>query len=141
MEQKIVYILLGIMLFYCGTKDFISRQISIFFVAGISGLILIIYPFGFYLTFINMAGGLLIGIVLIIVSKLTRGQIGLGDGLIFCATGLGLGFWANLCLLLYSLTMAAAFSGFMILVRKKVRTYTIPFIPFVCLGYWGVVLL
>ena len=139
--QKIIYILLGIMLFYCGTKDFICRQISIVLVAGISGLILIIYPFGFYLSVINMVGGLFIGIILIIISKLTRGQIGLGEGIIFCATGLGLGFWPNLCLLLYSLTLAAVFSGFMFLVRKKGRMYTIPFVPFVCVGYWGVILL
>jgi leader peptidase (prepilin peptidase)/N-methyltransferase len=141
LEQKIIYILLGVMLFYCGTKDFISRQISIVFVAGVSGFILMMYPFGFYLSFYNMGGGLLIGIVLIVISKITRGQIGLGDGLIFCTTGLGLGFWPNLCLLLYSLTMAAAFSGFLFLIRKKDKVYTIPFVPFVCVGYWGVILL
>ena len=47
--------------------------------------------------------GILIGVVLLAVSKVTGGAVGMGDGLLFTITGIYFGFRKNLILLLGSL--------------------------------------
>ena len=41
----------------------------------------------------------MVGGIILFVSKITGGKIGMGDGFILCATGISLGLWANLELL------------------------------------------
>lgn len=139
MEQQIlIKTILGIMLIICGMKDLKSRKISLYIV-GIAFLCMIcLLPFYKNISYLDLVGGFLIGILLITISMLSRGQIGIGDGLIFCVTGLGLGFWNNVCLLLYSLLLAAIFAGIILTLKYKNRKQVIPFIPFVCVGYIGV---
>ena len=82
--------------------------------------------------------GLSIGFVLLILNRITRGQVGIGDGLIFCVTGISLGFYINSILLVYSLFIAAIFSCFYIIIKKVGRKTTIPLMPFVLIVSMGV---
>lgn len=139
--QNLVYCILGLMLLLCGIKDLFTGQISIL-IAGVTGfLMVILIPFRMDMPLLTMAGGSLIGVSLMGISKVTRGQIGFGDGIIFCVTGLGLGFWQNLCLLLYGLSLSAVFSAFIFIFKSKNGTQAFPFVPFVCIGYVGILLL
>lgn len=84
---------------------------------------------------IEMLGGVGVGIFLILCSFFTKGQIGIGDGIICCFTGSICGFFENLSMLFIGLLLSAIVS-FILLLNKKVKRKTeLPFIPFLFLGY------
>lgn len=79
--------------------------------------------------------GILIGVVLIGISILTKGEIGIGDGILFVISGLLFGIYENGVLLFLSLLFTAMASGILVLSRRVGRKYTLPFAPFVFAGY------
>lgn len=82
----------------------------------------------------NCLLGFAFGGIFIIISKCTRGQIGLGDAYIICATGLGLGILRNLEMLLYAFFFAAIYAMALI-IRYHNRKQKLPFVPFLLIGY------
>lgn len=84
-------------------------------------------------------GGALIGILVLGISKLTKGGIGMGDGLLMIVTGVFLGAWGNIELFLGSLFLAAIFSVLYLIVKRKDRKKEIPLVPFLFLSYLGTV--
>lgn len=74
------------------------------------------------------------GIFLMAVSKCSRGAVGAGDGLFFIVSGLYLGFWKNVALLLYGLLFCSAWGCGMFLwgifAGKKVGDMELPFLAF-----------
>lgn len=86
-------------------------------------------------TWINAISGMSTGFFIIICSFLSRGQIGIGDGIICCFTGIGCGFFENLSILFLALFLSAIVS-IILLIREKVGKKTkIPFVPFLFIGY------
>lgn len=84
-----------------------------------------------YLAFTGVIeGGFLMGL-----SKITHGQIGIGDGIVFTTSGLMFGFFENGILLFLSLVLAAVAGVFLLLFRCVGRKDTIPFVPFIFVGY------
>lgn len=134
-------ILMGLWLFLCGWQDFKEKKMSVvLLVTGGLGLAVFFIAVG-GLPLSSRLPGFAIGLLLLILSKLLRGQVGRGDGIILCVTGLCLGFRDNLNLLFYSLTLTAVVSLALLLFKKAGKKDTIPFIPFVFLSYLGGVFL
>lgn len=79
--------------------------------------------------------GTAIGILLILLSILTSGEIGMGDGVLFLISGLLLGIYENSILLFLSLLLTAIVSGVLIVIKRVGRKDTLPFAPFVLAGY------
>lgn len=77
----------------------------------------------------GIAGSVAGGIVCVI-GKISRGQIGSGDGFLLMVTGILLGFWENMELLLAGLFFCALFSAAALVLWKKGRKYRVPFVPF-----------
>ena len=84
--------------------------------------------------------GVGIGLFLLIVSRMSRGSIGAGDGLVYLVTGLALGFFRNLELLVISLLFASLAGLGLMVFRKVGRKYAMPFVPFTAVAY-GMVLM
>lgn len=82
--------------------------------------------------------GILVGIFLFMVSRLSRGEIGQGDALVYLVSGLALGFYRTLELLMLSLFLAAMTGLALLVIRRVGRKHTMPFIPFTAIAY-GVV--
>ena len=82
----------------------------------------------------EMMGGLLVGGILLLGALASRGSIGAGDALAFCASGIYLGFWQNLLLLFLSAVCAAGCAGVLLLLQKCTKKGKIPFLPFVLAG-------
>lgn len=80
-------------------------------------------------------GSLGIGMLFYMVSRVTRGQLGTGDAVLFAMTGAGLGITDNL-ILLY-LTFACTFLAAAVLWmwRRVGRNYRLPLAPFVLTSY------
>lgn len=79
--------------------------------------------------------GITVGIFIVVLSVLTRGGIGIGDGIIFMICGLLFGLYENSILLFLSLVFSAVASGVLIITKHVGRKYTLPFAPFVFAGY------
>lgn len=85
--------------------------------------------------------GILVGIILYVISKLSKGSIGEGDAFVYMVTGISMGFVRNLELLIISLFLAS-FVGSILLITKRVgRKYAIPFVPFTTVAYGMVMML
>ncbi|SHO53859.1 prepilin peptidase [Anaerocolumna xylanovorans] len=130
-------ILMGLWLLLCGWQDFKEKKISAAILAAGGVVLAVFFAVTGELSVPSRLLGFVIGLLVLLLSKLIRGQIGLGDGIILCITGLCLGFRDNLNLLFYSLTLAAVVSLVLLVLKRAGKKDTIPFIPFVFLSYLG----
>ena len=135
MAEKLLIILLGILLLFCSVQDLWRRKIYLWMLGAGAACTLVCLPFCERLTVLSRIGGLLIGLTIILISKITAGKIGMGDGILLCVTGLGLGFWANMELFGIALCLAAVLSIFLMILRLVDHKKSIPFIPFLFAGY------
>jgi leader peptidase (prepilin peptidase)/N-methyltransferase len=76
-----------------------------------------------------------IGVILIIISKVTREAIGMGDGIIILVLGVLNGAYENLLISLYGFLISFLVSAFLLITRKFGRKDKIPFIPCLLAGY------
>ncbi len=127
--------ILGAVLLCCGVQDIFGKKIMLWVLVLGAFLMGICIPFCNSPSILDRIGGIGIGVAVIMISIATAGKIGLGDGLILCLTGLGLGFWANLELFAIALMIAAIVSIILLIARLADRKKSIPFVPFLLIGY------
>jgi leader peptidase (prepilin peptidase)/N-methyltransferase len=84
---------------------------------------------------------LCVGVLFLCISVMTRGELGMGDGILLLALGTMLSLDELLVLLILAMAGCGVYSGFLLLVRKKNRHTRIPFLPFLLAGYAGGLLL
>ena len=82
----------------------------------------------------DMAMCLIPGVAMIILSIVTRKEVGLGDGIILLCMGPILGFERVCACLLISLFCSCLFSIGILAIGKGNRKTTLPFVPFLTLG-------
>jgi len=82
-----------------------------------------------------VAAGAGVGLVFILISKVTREKLGVGDSLIILALGILLGFWEVMILILIAFLASACFGIVMMCWKKKNRHSSFPFVPFIALSY------
>ena len=121
-----VNVIISAVLLWNSILDWKYKKISL--ISVLAGIISI-WMAG-HIRLIHLSGAA-VGILLFLCSFFTRGQIGIGDGIIFCMTGLGYGFWGNLGLLFLSFLFSAVVSAVLLFGRRVGRKTRIPFIPFV----------
>lgn len=141
MEQSIVRIILGSMLVFCSGTDIKKRLVSstvLVIFAGIGVILNVLFHRG---SLQSMIGGIGLGLIVICISQLTKGGIGLGDGGVLCVMGLYVGFYENLEIFMLALFMAAVWGVILIIFKKAGRKTELPFIPFLTIAYVIVTLL
>lgn len=124
-----------LMLIICSIDDIRTKTIRIKKLIPFTGILLIGMIIGTNISVVESIAGLSVGVIVILIAKLTNGQIGTGDGIILCVTGIGLGIWNNLEMFCYALMFAAFFSIFLLVRNMKNRKRKIPFVPFLFLGF------
>lgn len=134
-------LLLGSFLLFSSWLDIKKQEVSVLLllIYGIAGMVLFVVDKR--VSCLSLIGGVAIGVVLIGISRITRGGIGLGDGGMVCITGIYLGACKNVELLLMALIYAAAWSVALIVLKKAKRKTRIPFVPFLALGYISLVVM
>ena len=135
MLETVIKTVFGIYLFVMAVVDMKSRYLSVKILA-FGGMLCIMSAF-ITTTVIwqSMAGGLLTGAVFVILSLLTRGQIGMADGIVLCMTGIVSGTAGNLAIIAWALILVAIVSTVLVLIKRLGRRSRIPFIPFIFAGY------
>ncbi len=119
--------LLGI----CGLEDIKIKRIRLVVVNAFAILGVILHILYQRISWIDMICGALLGVILLIIGYFTKEKIGYGDGLIFVATGIYLGFWNNLILLWLSTTLAGIYGLILMIFKKKKKDNEIPLVPFI----------
>lgn len=112
------------------TKSMSCVRLTIYFLMALLGNLI----FG-YQSVISMAGGIAIGIIVLIYGLITKEGIGYGDGIMFMCLRTVLGASQNLRLLFLSLICATAAGCIYALVLKKGMKTEIPFIPCILCSY------
>lgn len=79
--------------------------------------------------------GMLPGVVLIVVSIVTRGEIGLGDGYLVCVLGSLVGLKDIVNILTWAILLLAVTGIFLVVVKHWGRKSTLPFVPFLLVAY------
>ena len=135
MLEIIKIVVLGVFLLIEGIRDLQKHKVSMITVM-IAGILGVIFQFGIIQeNGLEILGGILIGIVLLLLAKITREKIGYGDGWIFVVTGIYLGFHSNMYLLLLSLFLASLVSICLLVFKKVNKKTELPFVSFVLPGY------
>lgn len=116
----------------CRKREIVPVSLCIFLAGGI--LVNMVYA---YQTPGNIAGGLLIGAGMLLLSQLSRGAVGKGDGYLLCVAGLYLGMAETLALLLGGLLLCAAWALLLLALKRAEKNTDIPFIPFLLFAYLG----
>lgn len=128
--DKIVFtIFLVISAFQDGKTKTISVWLLI--AAGVAGIILTFFT-GQEVS--DRLLGSLIGMVMVVVSRFTDGALGEGDGWFFAVSGLFLGFFMNLRLLVYSVFLSGFLCGgiylYFLIKGEDIKKASVPFLPF-----------
>lgn len=123
------------MLAICSAEDIRRKQVRLNFILafGIAGIIF--HMLWQMQTIENVLFGMCVGGALLVLSFLTRGRIGAGDGILMVVTGIYLGLEQNLELLICSLFICAIYALCLLVLHKKKRKDTIAFVPFVFVSY------
>ncbi len=135
MADKILMLIQGALLLICAIQDIFKKRVLLWLICIGAVMTGVCLPFIDRLSVVDCLGGLAVGLVTLLISKITAGKIGMGDGILLCVTGIGLGFWNNLELFGIALFLAAVLSIFLLIFRIVDRKKSIPFIPFLFTGY------
>lgn len=125
---------MGIVLLILAIQDLKSKKVSTW-ICLLSIALILIASFIYKESMVNSFLGMAFGFIMLGVSKITGGKLGLGDGMILTFTGLGLGFWRNVEMFAMALFMAAIVSIVLLILKKVNRHSCLPFVPFLLLSY------
>lgn len=121
----------------CTAQDIRKKEIRLNFVFffGILGII-------FHMLFrmqsiVSLLLGMSVGVVLVLAAVVTEGKIGVGDGVLLIVTGVYLGIEGNIRLFIGGLILCSVWALGLLVFRKKRRTDSIPFVPFLLASYMG----
>lgn len=119
----------------CSIEDIVKKQVHVTVVClfGILG-VLIHLRYG-NLSWQDMLMGAGIGVVLYIVSILSREKIGKGDALIVGAMGVYLGFWPTMAVLWVASFFVAVIGVVFMIWGDKSKNYEMAFVPFLLVAY------
>lgn len=105
----------------------------------LAGILLLVAGFfcGSGIPLILLAAGAAVGIIFLIISRVTDNAFGYGDSILIIIMGGFVGFWSILSLLIAAFSMAALFSIFMLIRKRFHRKSSFPFVPFLAIAYIG----
>jgi len=130
-----IEIIVAIILLVLSMVDIRSKRIPLLMIVGLIVLAIISSLALQPVDWVLMAAGAVVGLVFIIVSKVTREKLGYGDSLILLALGILLGFWEVMILILIAFLASACFGIIMVCWKKKNKNTSFPFVPFIALSY------
>lgn len=130
----------------CAWEDFREKKISVLFL-WVAASVAAAWTAGYYMILLDwadmheahlwlaMRGAALIpGILLLVLSKITKGAVGQGDGFFFLVSGMYLGFWDNVTLLFFGLLICSLWGMGMLIwgmfEKKRIKNVQLPFLPF-----------
>lgn len=127
--------ILLVFLFFCAVWDLKNKAIPVWLCLTGTAVVISTEFLSGKMNMAEIIGGVLIESFLLAVCKVTKGQIGPGDGIVFIITGISLGTQGNLLLLTGSLMLMFLYSAFFVCLKKINLKTRLPFLPFVFGAY------
>lgn len=128
-------IVIGMFLIINAITDWKEKNVyvpfSLFF--GILGVIAMIFEENMEIS--SFAGGVALGVTLMLFSVLSQGGLGLGDGIVVMVLGIWLGGWKSVLIFMGGLCLAAVAGVIKLCLKKAGRKSELAFIPFLTLSY------
>jgi len=138
---KIADIIVLLLLGGCSYADWKKKEIPIIWLILLGITVLIFAVLNDDISIVQRAGGILIGIVLLLISKCTSEAVGYGDSWLILVIGIHLGGYRTLQMLFVASVFAGIVSLFYLWKKRWKRNATLPFVPFLCAAYIGEVFL
>lgn len=130
-KDILLYIILGVGLLICTITDLKNRVI---YLSVIIAELLLLSGFHIWqesFLVVNIIGAVIVYVLFAVIGLVSGGQIGFGDAFLFAVTGLGLGFMANIFIIMLSFILAFCAAAFLVVIKHKPHNYSIPLAPFV----------
>ncbi|MDD3141986.1 MAG: prepilin peptidase [Lachnospiraceae bacterium] len=124
----------------CGVVDIKERCVPRWLLCMGTGCTVIARIIYGEMPFILWISGAMIGVIFIFVSRGTRESFGYGDSWLILLLGIYLGLWKVLYVLFIAFFSCGLVAMGGILKKKLLKNTTIPFIPFLAIGFWGVMI-
>lgn len=121
--------------------DFKKQEVNIFVSGILMAAALAMLIFAKDISVLNAIIGIAEGVLLILISFMTKGQIGIGDGILLTACGLMLGGKDNFLMFFFACLFSAVVSGLIMIIKKADKKTKIPFVPFMIPGFLVMVLM
>lgn len=125
------------MLTLCSAEDIKKKQICLNRVLFFGILGILFHMLWRMQSIENLLLGMSVGVVLLFLSVLTGGRIGAGDAVLLIVTGIYLGLEKNLELFFFGLFLCSIWALGLLVLRKRNRKDSIPFVPFLLAAYMG----
>ena len=126
--------IVGVGLLFLAFCDIRSKEIPILPV-GLYGATLLVVRLWQGAEFMEIVPGLIPGAVALVLSVCSEGKVGIGDGLVLCALGMGYSLHPLLGVLGLALVFAATGAIVLIVLKKVGRNREMPFLPYLFAGY------
>ncbi len=123
------------MLLYLSAEDIKRKTIPVIPMMGCGIFAIVLHLISGKNDILNMAVGMIPGVIAYVLSVLTKEKIGKGDAVLLMVTGLYMGFWGNVFMLWIGLIFAAVGGIIAIAMFKRKRGDELPFVPFLFAGY------
>lgn len=121
-------------LFVLAVIDVKKKKIPVWFV-GVFSMVLFIIRFIEGISLLDFVVGLLPGVVLLILAVCSREKIGIGDGLVLCALGIGYSLKDIVGILGVSFFITAIWAIALLILKRANRKTELPFLPCLFIGY------
>lgn len=131
--MKLIIVLLFLLL--CTYFDVREKRIPcyLFFAFGIIGILFLLLLREKEV--LPALQGVIVGIGVLFLARVTREGIGYGDGIILLITGLYLGLRQNVLLFLLAILLSSAFALVFWVVKRVDRKTELPFVPFLAAAF------
>ena len=126
----IQYIGIFVLLIPCGVYDLRTRLIPVWYVGIFAGLAMLYHLLFSDGLLLQAAAGAGLGLLFVLFSRISKEALGMGDAMVITALGLWCGIGDCLTLILFAFILAGIYGGIWMLIRKKNRRDSLPFIPF-----------
>ena len=128
-------ILLAAFLTICSVTDLLKKQIYLKIIIPFMAAGLGLFFIRGELSILEETGGILLGVILLLLARVSAEKIGYGDGLMVAVSGTFLGLFMNIRLLMCALFISAIVSAVLLAVKKAGRHTELPFAPFLLVSY------
>ena len=128
-------ILLALFLTACSVTDLLKKQIYIKIIVPFMAAGIALFFIEGKLSVIEEAGGIFLGLILLLLARVSAERIGYGDGMMVTVSGAFLGLFMNIRLLMWALFISAVVSAVLLAVRRAGRHTELPFAPFLLISY------
>ena len=134
---RVVECVMALLLIVLAYKDWRTKRVSVWLLGVIMIVAVVARVFLVSMSIWETVGGVVMGVLLIGISKWSKEAIGYGDSWLICSLGIYLGGTKLLQTISFASFLACIFSIVYCVRHGWNRKHTLPYIPFVVAAYLG----